>query len=122
MQNTTNNKTKNIPDARWFDKKLSAEEFKLFVDDALNGPENTQTKQVYIGDICPEASKRIEAVCGETMTRISIDNGQIRHAYFKKAHNLDNDDIFHFCEIINSTTNISPSDREFLHNKSLIFK
>jgi hypothetical protein len=107
---------------RWFDNKLTDSEFRQFVDDAINGLEYTEIKQVYIGDVDENAAARIKAVCGERVTKISADNGQIRHAYYKAAHNLESDDILHINEVINTTTDISLSGREFLHNKALLFK
>ena len=107
---------------KWFTHQLSAEEFKKFVDEAKNSPDNAKIKQAYIGDVSTVVAPRIEAATGKSMTRIMIDNGQIRHAYKKISHNLEADDIFHILDVINNPDNITPSDREFLHSPALIFE
>jgi hypothetical protein len=106
---------------RWFDRHLTPEEFRQFVIDAKESPANTEIKQAYIGDIVPEAALRIKAVCGASVSKIMIDNGQIRHAYRKANHNLEDDDIFRLVEIINTATDITLSERKFLHNQALLF-
>jgi hypothetical protein len=106
----------------WHTHQLSFEEFKRFVGEAKEGSDNAAIKRAYIGNIDIEASKRIKAVCGKTMTKIMVDNGQIRHAYKKSSHNLEPDDIFHIIDVINTATDIKLSDKEFLHNPALIFQ
>jgi hypothetical protein len=107
---------------RWFEHRLTQSEFKEFVDEAKNSQDNTAIKRAYIGDITPDAAHRIEAVSGKKMTKIMADNGQIRHAYKKANHNLEPGDIFHIEDVINTATDISISDKEFLHSPALIFK
>jgi hypothetical protein len=107
---------------RWFEHRLAQSEFKEFVDEAKNSQDNTAIKRAYIGDIMPDATHRIETVSGKNMTKIMIDNGQIRHAYKKANHNLEPGDIFHIKDVINTATDISMSDKEFLHSPAMIFK
>jgi hypothetical protein len=107
---------------KWYSHQLTAEEFKTFVEEAKNSPNNAQIKQAYIGDVSDEAAPRIETVTGKPMTKIMIDNGQIRHAYKKLSHNLEPDYIFHILYVINNADYIKLSDREFLHSPALIFE
>ncbi|GHV75004.1 hypothetical protein AGMMS49940_23060 [Spirochaetia bacterium] len=107
---------------RWFERLLAQSEFEKFVNDAKNSLDNAAIKRAYIGDITPDASHRIERVSGKNMRKIMIDNGQIRHAYRKASHNIEPGDIFHIREVINTATDISMSEKEFLHSPALIFK
>jgi hypothetical protein len=107
---------------KWYSYQLTAEEFKAFVEEAKNSPNNAQIKHAYIGDVSDGAAPRIETVTGKPMTKIMIDNGQIRHAYKKSSHNLESDDIFQILDVINNADVITPSDREFLHSPALIFE
>jgi hypothetical protein len=107
---------------RWFESQLTQSEFEEFVNEAKNSQNNTAIKRVYIGNVTPDAARRIETISGKKMAKIMVDNGQIRHSYKKSSHYLEPDDIFHIKDVINTATDISMSDKEFLHNPVLIFK
>jgi hypothetical protein len=106
----------------WFSRQISLEEFTKFVHEAINSLDNAIVKRAYIGDVTVEAAQRIKAVCGKTMGKIMVDNGQIRHAYKKLSHNLEADDIFHIIDVINTAPSITLSDKKFLHNPALVFE
>jgi hypothetical protein len=107
---------------QWFAHQLTESEFKEFVAEARNSPDNVSIKRAFIGTVEPCASNRVKAVCGKTMTKIMIDNGQIRHAYKKINHNLEDDDIFHIVDVINTATDITVSDDDFMENTALVFQ
>ena len=107
---------------KWFSHQLTAEEFRNFVDEAQNSQDNSQIRQAFIGVVAPDAAERVKAVSGKTVSKIMIDNGQIRHDYKKASHNLEPDDVFHIIDVINTATNITLSEKEFLESPALIFE
>ena len=105
----------------WFTHRLSLAEFRRFIAEARTSPANADIKRAYIGDVAPEAARRVKAACGKSVSKIMIDNGQIRHAHRKTNHNLEDDDVLHIVDVINTSTDITLSERKFLHNEALLF-
>jgi hypothetical protein len=79
-------------------------------------------KWIRIGTIDNAAQKRIEQKCGAKVSEIHIDNSGVIHAMGKPQHNLEPDDLFHAVDVINTTNDISLSEKKHKSNDVLIFK
>ena len=79
-------------------------------------------KRLKIGLIDDKAGGRIAEICGAKVTEIDIDNSGIIHAMKQQRHNLEADDLLHAVEVINTTGNISFSEKKHKSNDVLIFK
>jgi len=79
-------------------------------------------KWIRIGAISSDAQKRIKQKCGAYVSEIHIDNSGIIHATGKPHHNLEPDDLLHAVDIINTTNDISLSEKKHKSNDVLIFK
>jgi hypothetical protein len=79
-------------------------------------------KWLQIGIISNDAQKRIAQKYGAKVTEIHIDNYSIVHAMDKPGHNLEPDDLLYAVNVINSSKDISLSDKKHLSNDVLIFK
>jgi hypothetical protein len=79
-------------------------------------------KWLRIGTISKDAQRRIEQKCNSKISEIHIDNYSIIHAMDKPSHNLEPDDLLNAVHVINSSKNISLSDKKHLSNDVLIFK
>ena len=94
-----------MSDHLWFTRELSPAEFAVFVAEAMTGTKGVQPK-AFVGTVTPEAGRRIEAVCGVTVTKIMADSGAVRHAYKKAEHNLLENDLLLMREVVNAATDI----------------
>ncbi|GHV73121.1 hypothetical protein AGMMS49940_04230 [Spirochaetia bacterium] len=103
----------------WYSHQLSFQELKQFIDEARNGKEN---KKAFIGTVESAAAMRIKAVCGEDVTSIMLESSSIRHSHGKIHHNLEDDDLLHLVDTINSATDIKLSPKKSENNKVLEFK
>jgi hypothetical protein len=103
---------------KWFDRQLSIEEFRNFVAEARAGKSNTK---VYIGDVQPEASQRISAVSGKSVSHIMLESEAVRHSYGKAHHLLENDDIFLYVDVVNTATDIKISGKKHQNNEVITF-
>jgi hypothetical protein len=103
---------------KWYSHQLSAEEFKAVVEDARSGKEN---KKAFIGTVTPEASQRVEAVCGKKVSNIMIESEGIRHSFNKTSHNLRDGDILLIPDVVNTATDIRLSNSTHQNNDCLEF-
>ena len=103
----------------WHSHLLSDGEFKQFVMESLASRDN---RKAFVGYVMPEAANRIKKVCGISVTKIMTDSGAIRHAYTRKHHNLERDDIFHIADVINTATDIELSTEKNQNNQVLYFR
>ncbi|GHV93751.1 hypothetical protein AGMMS50293_00710 [Spirochaetia bacterium] len=104
---------------KWFSHLLSEDEFRQFVIESLGTKAN---KKAFIGYVRPEAAKRIKDICGITVTKIMADSGAIRHSYERTYHNLEQDDIFHIADVINTAMDIELSTDTNQNNQVLYFR
>jgi len=79
-------------------------------------------KWIRIGTISNNAQKRIEQKCGAKVSEIHIDNSGIIHAMGKLQHNLEPDDLLHAVDVINTTNDVSLSEKKHKFNDVLVFK
>ena len=102
----------------WYIHQLTQDQLKFFIEEARIGKSN---KKAFIGTITPDAVQRIESICGKKVKRIMLESGAIRHSYSKDYHLLENDDIFHYIDVVNSATDIQFSWKKHLNNIVLTF-
>ena len=102
-------------------KRLGTEELKAFIREAIED-RHLPHRQFKIGTIHDEAKKRVEAICGEKVRDIEIDNHSIIHALKKPEHNLEAEDLLLAVDVINHATDIELSERKHRHNKVLTFR
>jgi len=101
---------------RWYQKRLTQDEFMVFIKDALTGRNNNKA---FIGTIGQETAKKIESICGKKVGKIMIESEGIRHSYKKASHNLKDDDLLHIVDVINTATDIKVSDITHQNNECL---
>jgi hypothetical protein len=106
-------------DANWYTCQLTTEELKEFIDEARKGKD---TRKAFVGTVMPEARQRIKAICGKDVKAIILESSAVRHAYSKKNHNLEDNDLTHIIEVINTATGIELSDKSHQDNIVLTFK
>ena len=53
--------------------------------------------------------------------KIMLESGAIRHSYSKDYHLLENDDIFHYADLVNTATDVRLSGKKHLNNEVIIF-
>ncbi|MDR3122263.1 MAG: hypothetical protein LBU16_00595 [Treponema sp.] len=104
---------------KWFSHILSGDEFKEFVEKSLASKIN---EKAFLGYIAPQAAERIRSLCRISVTKIMADSGAIRHSYGRKHHNLEQDDIFHLVDVINTSVAIELSDKRNQNNQVLYFR
>jgi hypothetical protein len=92
-----------------------------FINESLKN-RKAPHKWIQIGTINKDAQKRIEQKCNSKVSKIHIDNYSIVHAMDKPSHNLEPADLLYAVNVINSSKDISLSDRKHLSNDVLIFK
>jgi hypothetical protein len=102
----------------WYLKQLTHDEVKTFVEEARTGKTN---EKAFIGTVTPDAALRIESICGKKVQKIMLESGAIRHSYGKEYHLLENDDIFHYVDAVNTATDIQFSGKKHLNNDVLTF-
>ncbi|GMO40483.1 MAG: hypothetical protein Ta2F_16630 [Termitinemataceae bacterium] len=100
---------------------LDKKDLQKFIDTALKQRDNAN-KRVKIGSVSADAQIRIEKVCGTKPRWINIDNNGIVHAIKQKHHNLQKDDIQLVAEAINTSSDITQSQKKHLNNDVLVFK
>ena len=100
----------------WYQKQLTNDELKAFIEEARLGKDNFKA---FIGIIEPDAVKRIEDVCGKKIRKIMIESGSIRHSYKKSSHNLKEDDLLHIVDTVNTATDIKLSNRKHQNNECI---
>ncbi|MCL1992525.1 MAG: hypothetical protein FWG66_06240 [Spirochaetes bacterium] len=105
-----------VKSEKWYNKELSREELKAFLEKAGAGKSNDQA---FIGVVSQDAAKRIEAVCGKKIGKIMIESGGIRHSCRKSSHNLEEDDFLHIVDVVNTATEIKLSDKKHQNNDCL---
>jgi len=96
-------------------------ELQNFINEALQN-RKAPHKWIKIGIINNEAQGRIERKCGLRVSEIHIDNSSVIHAMTQAQHNLDPNDLLHAVDVINSTDDISLSDKKHKSCDVLIFK
>ena len=101
---------------KWYSHQLTLDELKKFVEEAKNGKEN---KKAFIGVVTPEAAKRIEGICGKRVANIMLESEGVRHSYRRADHNLQDDDLLHLADAINTATDIRLSDSTHQNNECL---
>ena len=79
-------------------------------------------KWIRAGIIGNDAQKRIEQKCGAKIPEIHIDNSGVIHAMTQAHHNLEDDDLLYAVDVINTTNDISLSDKKHKSNDVLIFR
>ncbi|GHV76019.1 hypothetical protein AGMMS49942_08400 [Spirochaetia bacterium] len=90
----------------WYLHRLSSLELEQFIDEARNGKEN---RKAFIGTVEHDAANRIKAVCGKDVSNIMLESEGVRHSYKRADHNLQDDDLLHIVEIINTAVEIKLS-------------
>jgi len=109
------NKREEIPELS------TIEELMNFIKQSLENKEKNN-KRVLIGKINDDAQLRIENVCGNKIAKINIDNNGIIHALTKENHNLEPEDLLYAVNVINTTNDITISDKKHQDCDVLIFK
>lgn len=80
-------------------------------------------ERVSLGEISNVARNRIKNATGLDVFRVILDSDSIRHAYEKKEHNLEPNDLDDMKDVIDTTTDISlSSDKKPQGNPIIIFK
>lgn len=80
-------------------------------------------ERVSLGEISNVARNRIKNATGLDVFRVILDSDSIRHAYAKKEHNLEPNDLDDMKDVIDTTTDISlSSDKNPQGNPIIIFK
>ena len=102
----------------WYTHQLTHEQLKLFIEEARTGKSN---KKAFIGTVTPDAVQRIKSICGKKVQRIMLESGAIRHSYSKDYHLLEDDDIFYYIDVVNTSTDIQFSGKKHLNNDVLTF-
>jgi hypothetical protein len=102
----------------WYSYQLTQNELKEFVEEALTGKSNNKA---YIGTVTPATVQRIEVVCGKKVEKIMLESGAVRHSYSKDYHLLENDDVLHYVDVVNTTTDIRLSGKKHLNNEVITF-
>jgi hypothetical protein len=100
----------------WYIHQLTLDELKAFVEAARTGKTN---EKAFIGTVTPDASQRIEAICGKKVKNIMLESEGIRHSFKKANHNLKSDDLLHIVDAINTATDIKVSNTSHQNNECL---
>ena len=50
-----------------------------------------------------------------------LESGAVRHSYSKDYHFLENEDILHYVDVVNTSADIKPSGKKHLNNEVIIF-
>jgi hypothetical protein len=108
-----------VRDERWFDRKLLPDELRDFIHESRTTKQN---KKAYIGDVTPEASRRILEICGYPAAHIMLESEAIRHSYRTSTHKLADNDLLYIPEIINTSTTIKLSSEKHQNNLCLEFR
>jgi len=108
----------NVEKEQWYTHQLTQEQLRLFIEEAHTGKNN---KKAFIGNVTPDATQRIEAVCGKRVKYIMLESGAIRHSYGKDYHLLEKEDIFHYVDVVNTATDIQFSRKKHLNNDVITF-
>ncbi|MDR1218361.1 MAG: hypothetical protein LBK73_01995 [Treponema sp.] len=98
---------------KWFTRLLSTDELKAFIDNAKIGNKN---EKAFIGLVMPDAAERIQAVCGQGVQKIMLESEAVRHSYRVAYHNLQDDDLLLFTDVLNTATDIKLSDTKHQNN------
>jgi hypothetical protein len=98
----------------WYLHQLTQDELKVFVEESRIGKSNNKA---FIGTVTPAADQRIEAICGKKVGKIMLESGAVRHSYSKDYHLLENDDIFHYTDVVNTATDVWLSGKKHLNNE-----
>jgi len=53
--------------------------------------------------------------------KVMLESGSVRHSYGKDCHLLENDDIFHYGDAVNTATEIRLSRKKHLNNTVITF-
>jgi len=96
-------------------------ELQDFIKETLEN-RNNEYKIIKIGETTEDAKQRIEKICGKKISSIDIDNSGVIHAVSKVNHNIESDDLLLAVDVINTTTDISLSDKKHQDCDVLIFK
>ena len=96
-------------------------ELKDFIEESLKN-RKAPYKWIRIGTVGNDAQRRIEQKCGAKVTGIHIDNSSVIHAMKQAHHNLEPDALLHAVDVINTTKDISISEKKHKSNDVLIFK
>jgi len=102
----------------WYLHQLTQDELKVYVEKSRTGKSNDKA---FIGTVAPDAAQRIEAACGKKVGKIMLESGAVRHSYSKDYHLLENDDIFHYVDVVNTATDIRLSGKKHLSNEVITF-
>jgi len=102
----------------WYTQQLTQDQLKLFIEEARTGKSN---EKAFIGAVTLNATQRIKAVCGKEVKNIMLESGAVRHSYSKDYHLLENDDIFHYVDAVNTSTDIKFSGKKHLNNDVITF-
>jgi hypothetical protein len=102
----------------WYSHQLTPNKLKIFVEESRTGKSNDKA---YIGTVTPVVAKRIKDICGKKVDKIMLESGAVRHSYSKDYHLLENDDILHYVDVINTATDIKPSGKKHLNNEVITF-
>ncbi|MDR1215191.1 MAG: hypothetical protein LBK25_00755 [Treponema sp.] len=98
---------------KWFTRLLSTNELKAFIDNAKIGNKN---EKAFIGLVMPDAAERIQAVYGQGVKKIMLESEAVRHSYRVAYHNLQDDDLLLFADVVNTATDIKLSDTKHQNN------
>ena len=99
-------------------KTSTKEEFKQFLNDAINTSEN---RRISLGPVISEAKERIKNKTGKNVNRIILDSGEIRHVMAKPNHYLKLSDLEKIADIVNNTNNITKEPKKHENNDVIRF-
>jgi hypothetical protein len=100
----------------WYLKQLTYDELRIFIEEAKTGKNNDKA---FIGTVTPEAAQRIQAVCSKTVKNIMLESEGIRHSFKKASHNLNDNDLLHIVDAINTASDIKISNMTHQNNECL---
>jgi hypothetical protein len=103
---------------KWYSRQLSEDELKQFINAERNGKAN---KKAFVGLVEQEAALKIKQICGKNIKGIMLESESIRHSYKKAEHNLFDDDLLKFVDLINSADDIRLSEKAHQNNACLEF-
>lgn len=101
--------------------EITPEELKTFIKESMEA-RHSPNRRVLLGTLDEDAQERIKTICGKKPGEVDIDSEAVRHILKKAAHNLEADDLLLALEVINTSTDISLSDRKHRDNSVLTFR
>jgi hypothetical protein len=99
-------------------KALTKAQLRAFVEETkLPG----EKKRAVLGTVTADAAARVRHLTGISVSTIILDSDRVKHSYGKTSHNLENDDLLHMVDGINTTTDVVRSPKDNFCSPVVIF-